>query len=116
MSFHRANASGSAVCRLAFIGKAVRGKLTVSFHSGISLTTYYNSSDGRARTYSTERLRGPRGSTRERTAGADSVRTHRATRHRLVLVSRRVTGRDPWADGRVALGRAHELQGDGQYP
>src|SRR5215213_3405629 len=34
---HRAMASGSAVWRLAFIGKPVRGRLTVSFHSGINL-------------------------------------------------------------------------------
>src|SRR5262245_2308355 len=35
MASQRAMASGSAVCRLAFIGKPVRGRLTVSFHSGI---------------------------------------------------------------------------------
>src|SRR5215217_2982353 len=39
----RAIASGSAVCRFAFIGKPVRGRFTVSFHSGISLnSTAYN--------------------------------------------------------------------------
>src|SRR4030095_12607817 len=47
IAFQRARASGSAVCKLAFIGKAVRGRLTVSFHSGIrsgsvTSTTYYN--------------------------------------------------------------------------
>src|SRR5918993_914032 len=36
MASQRAIASGSAVCRLAFIGKPVRGRFTVSFHSGIT--------------------------------------------------------------------------------
>src|SRR5580765_8325733 len=31
----RASVSGSLVGRLAFIGKSVRGRLTVSFHSGM---------------------------------------------------------------------------------
>src|SRR5688572_13940779 len=35
MASQRAMASGSAVCRFAFIGNPVRGRLTVSFHSGI---------------------------------------------------------------------------------
>jgi hypothetical protein len=30
-------ASGSAVCRLAFIEKAVRGRLQVSFHSAMAV-------------------------------------------------------------------------------
>jgi hypothetical protein len=32
--------SGSLVGRLAFIGKSVRGRLTVSFHSGMGRPTY----------------------------------------------------------------------------
>src|SRR6187200_1402130 len=43
MASHRSSAAGSAVWRLAFIGKPVRGRFTVSFHSGISLNcTAYN--------------------------------------------------------------------------
>jgi hypothetical protein len=37
ISSQRATASGSAVLRLAFIEKAVRGKLHVSFHSGMTV-------------------------------------------------------------------------------
>src|SRR3954468_21654305 len=39
---HRASASGSVVGRLAFIGKSVRGRLTVSFHSGMGIRRFYN--------------------------------------------------------------------------
>ena len=42
MAFHRASVSGSLVGRLAFIGKSVRGRLTVSFHSGIGIYRFYN--------------------------------------------------------------------------
>src|SRR6266705_433344 len=38
----RASVSGSAVGRLAFIGKSVRGRLTVSFHSGMGIHRFYN--------------------------------------------------------------------------
>jgi hypothetical protein len=34
--------SGSAVCRFAFIGKPVRGRFTVFFHSGIRISRFYN--------------------------------------------------------------------------
>ena len=37
ISSQRAMASGSAVCRFAFIEKAVRGRLQVSFHSGMTV-------------------------------------------------------------------------------
>src|SRR3989442_3841055 len=40
MASQRAIASGSAVCRFACIGKMGRGRLTVSFHSGISGSFY----------------------------------------------------------------------------
>src|SRR3989442_6966526 len=39
---HRASVSGSLVGRFAFIGKSVRGRLTVSFHSGIDIHRFYN--------------------------------------------------------------------------
>src|SRR4051794_28912646 len=39
---HRASASGSLAGRLAFIGKSVRGRLTVSFHSGMGIPRFYN--------------------------------------------------------------------------
>src|SRR5262245_31182673 len=44
--------AGSAAGRLAFIGKSVRGRLTVSFHSGMGIPRFYNepmatSADGR---------------------------------------------------------------------
>jgi hypothetical protein len=35
MAAHRASVSGSLVGRFAFIGNSVRGRLTVSFHSGM---------------------------------------------------------------------------------
>ena len=38
----RASVSGSLVGRLAFIGKSVRGRLTVSFHSGMGIQRFYN--------------------------------------------------------------------------
>src|SRR5438552_18105301 len=38
----RASVSGSLVGRLAFIGKSVRGRLTVSFHSGMGIQQFYN--------------------------------------------------------------------------
>src|SRR5437660_11477389 len=39
---HRASACGSLVGRFAFIGKSVRGRLTVSFHSGMGIQRFYN--------------------------------------------------------------------------
>src|SRR5215213_3447540 len=39
---HRVSASGSLAGRLAFIGKSVRGRLTVSFHSGMGIPQFYN--------------------------------------------------------------------------
>src|SRR5881394_3023576 len=42
MAFQRASVSGSLVGRFAFIGKSVRGRLTVSFHSGMGLYRFYN--------------------------------------------------------------------------
>src|SRR5947207_9005622 len=42
ISAQRASVAGSAVGRLAFIGKAVRGRLTVSFHSGMGIRRFYN--------------------------------------------------------------------------
>src|SRR5215207_5446964 len=42
MADQRASASGSAVGRFAFMGKSVRGKLTVSFHSGMDIRRFYN--------------------------------------------------------------------------
>ena len=38
----RASVSGSLVCRPAFIGNSVRGRLTVSFHSGMGIPRFYN--------------------------------------------------------------------------
>ena len=57
MAAQRASVSGSLVGRFAFIGKSVRGRLTVSFHSGMGIHRFYNewmaylgrSSAGRAR-------------------------------------------------------------------
>src|SRR4029078_9106369 len=40
--FQRASVSGSLVGRLGFIGKSVRGRLTVSFHSGMGIHRFYN--------------------------------------------------------------------------
>src|SRR5204862_1938001 len=42
MAFQCASVSGSLVGRLAFIGKSVRGRLTVSFHSGMGIHRFYN--------------------------------------------------------------------------
>src|SRR5947207_10745515 len=42
ISAQRASVAGSAVGRLAFIGKSVRGRLTVSFHSGMGIRRFYN--------------------------------------------------------------------------
>src|SRR2546426_6852738 len=42
MAAQRASVSGSLVGRFAFIGKSVRGRLTVSFHSGIGTQQFYN--------------------------------------------------------------------------
>src|SRR3954453_15008608 len=42
MAAQRASVSGSLVGRLAFIGKSVRGRLTVSFHSGMGIYRFYN--------------------------------------------------------------------------
>src|SRR5580765_5502929 len=42
MAAHRASVWGSLVGRFAFIGKSVRGRLTVSFHSGMGIYRFYN--------------------------------------------------------------------------
>ena len=42
MAAQRASVSGSLVGRFAFIGKSVRGRLTVSFHSGMGIRRFYN--------------------------------------------------------------------------
>src|SRR3954466_757705 len=42
MAAQRASVSGSLVGRFAFIGKSVRGRLTVSFHSGMAVRRFYN--------------------------------------------------------------------------
>src|SRR5215813_13431522 len=42
MAVQRASVSGSLVGRFAFIGKSVRGRLTVSFHSGMGIHRFYN--------------------------------------------------------------------------
>src|SRR5712671_2605687 len=42
MAAHRPSVSGSLVGRFAFIGKSVRGRLTVSFHSGMRIYRFYN--------------------------------------------------------------------------
>src|SRR5215467_3019499 len=42
MAVQRASVSGSLVGRFAFIGKSVRGRLTVSFHSGMGIQRFYN--------------------------------------------------------------------------
>src|SRR5438067_5280522 len=42
MFAQRASICGSLVGRFAFIGKSVRGRLTVSFHSGMDILRFYN--------------------------------------------------------------------------
>src|SRR5579864_8631658 len=42
MAAQRASASGSVLGSPAFIGKSVRGRLTVSFHSGMGIRRFYN--------------------------------------------------------------------------
>src|SRR5690348_12188366 len=42
MALQRASHSGSTVWRFAFMGNSVRGRLTVSFHSGIGILRFYN--------------------------------------------------------------------------
>src|SRR3981081_2106987 len=42
MAVQRASVSGSLVGRPAFIGKSVRGRLTVSFHSGMGIRLFYD--------------------------------------------------------------------------
>src|ERR1043166_8497947 len=98
MAFHRASVSGSLAGRLAFIGKSVRGRLTVSFHSGMRIRQFYNEvdarNDARQRTES-DRARGARG----------------AARVGLVLVPGGLEGRTAGSDRRLSLGGAHEFQG-----
>src|SRR5438093_13101627 len=100
----RASVSGSLVGRLAFIGKSVRGRLTVSFHSGMDILQFYNEDDD-SRRYA-----------RQWTEGADPGRAHGAARVGVVLVQSRFEGRAAWTDRRLALGRAHEFQGHDQHP
>ena len=96
---HRAMASGSAVCRLAFIEKAVRGRLQVSFHSGMAVTAYCNGTVPRdrieghggpaegGRQKATDRCRhGPRSRPRQRPEGAGAGSAYRAARLGMVLV------------------------------
>ena len=52
---------------------------------------------------------------RQRLDRLDSRGAHRAARVGVVLVSRRIQGRAPGDHRRLALGRAHELQGDHEY-
>src|SRR6476659_3233020 len=42
MAAQRASVSGSLAGKLAFMGKSVRGRLTVSFHSGMGIRRFYN--------------------------------------------------------------------------
>src|SRR5438876_10677925 len=42
IAVQRASVSGSLVGRFAFIGKSVRGRLTVSFHAGMGIYGFYN--------------------------------------------------------------------------
>src|SRR4029077_1272415 len=42
MADQRPSVSGSLVGRFAFIGKSVRGRLTVSFHSAMGIRRFYN--------------------------------------------------------------------------
>src|SRR4026209_2091286 len=42
MACHLASVSGSLVGRFAFIGNSVRGRLTVSFHSGMGIQLFYD--------------------------------------------------------------------------
>src|ERR687885_1266328 len=42
MAAQRASVSGSLVGRFAFMGKSVRGRFTVSFHSGMGIHRFYN--------------------------------------------------------------------------
>src|SRR5919199_3605933 len=42
MAAQRASVSGSLVGRFAFMGKSVRGRFTVSFHSGMGILRFYN--------------------------------------------------------------------------
>src|SRR5262245_63040991 len=98
MAAHRASVSGSLEGRFAFIGKSVRGRLTVSFHSGMRIHRFYNELDAR-------------NDTRQWAEGDRAGRARRAARLGLVLVPRRLEGRTARTDRRVALGRAHELQG-----
>src|SRR5436305_524609 len=42
MALQRSSHSGSTVWRFAFMGNSVRGRLTVSFHSGIGIPRFYN--------------------------------------------------------------------------
>src|SRR5438034_7561968 len=74
---HRASVSGSDVGRLAFIGKSVRGKLTVSFHSGMRIQRFYNEwmsrrDDGGARALPSGRSAPAGGSPASVSAGAPS--------------------------------------------
>src|SRR5215510_8657348 len=58
MASQRLSVSGSLVGRFAFIGKSVRGRLTVSFHSGMGIHRFYN--DPNARHYARQRPQGAR--------------------------------------------------------
>ena len=83
----RASVSGSLVGRLAFIGKSVRGRLTVSFHSGMGIRRFYNDLMLRRR------------DARQRSEGAGPGRAHRAAGLGVVLVQGRSKDERPGLTG-----------------
>src|SRR5215471_2979610 len=103
IAFQRASISGSLVGRFAFIGKSVRGRLTVSFHSGMRILRFYNEVDARD-------------DARQRTEGHRARGARGAAGVGLVLVPRGLQGRAARSNRRVALGRAHEFQGNDEHP
>src|SRR5262245_33613948 len=99
MASQRATVSGSVVCRFAFIEKAVRGRLHVSFHSGIRVSLLY--CEG-LRTWGLVDLRawgleglsddGSRDGARQRIESACARGAHGAAGVGVVLVPRRLEG------------------------
>src|SRR3954463_11291798 len=98
MAVQRASVSGSLVGRLAFIGKSVRGRLTVSFHSGMGIFRFYNELDA-------QRCAGrpDENAARQWSEGPHSGGAHGAAGIGLVLVQGRVEGRTSRSDRGLAL-------------
>ena len=113
MAAQRASVSGSLVGRFAFIGKSVRGRLTVSFHSGMGIRRFYN-----------ELMATRRSSAEPRSSATldNGLKVLIQEEHTAPLASvwcwYKVGSKDerPGLTGVSHWCRAHELQGHDQHP